>query len=447
MTIATIISITGQAWARDASGDLRELRVGDTLQEGEILVTSDNGRVVLDFADGLDPTVIGEGQEIAISADLDAEQPVTAEEASVQDDDLEALLTALDEGEGDLLEGLDATAAGAGGAGGPGGGHDFVRLARISENLDPLAFEYGLNSLGATFETQDQALDEAPDSIPTVATVDLNGNGDVVWEAALSEGSGGGTLNTSGAFQIDTGDDLLALIEVQNVNGTWIAVTADGTEVSGEYGTLSVNTDGSWSYTLTQSADHPVAGESGEADQLQDLFGVRVTDDDGDVSAPATLTIDINDDAPTARDDMASLREDDASDIISGNVLINDTLGADRPEGVTFDAADVSGVQYGTFTDNGDGTWSYQLDNGNSAVQALGEGDSLTETFTYTLTDADGDTSQADLTVTIAGTNDGPVATANTAAVTEDAALSDSGNLITDNDGAGVDSDLDGDAL
>ncbi|MFG6160127.1 retention module-containing protein, partial [Halomonas sp. 1390] len=171
MTIATIISITGQAWARDASGDLRELRVGDTLQEGETLVTSDNGRVLLDFADGLDPTVIGEGQEVAISADLDAEQPVVAEEASVQDEDLEALLAALEEGEGDLLEGLDATAAGAGGAGGPGGGHDFVRLARITENVDPLAFEYGLASLDEPSELESQALDEVPDAPPSILSI------------------------------------------------------------------------------------------------------------------------------------------------------------------------------------------------------------------------------------------------------------------------------------
>ena len=147
MAIATIIAITGQAWARDADGNLRELRIGDTLQEGETLVTSDNGRVELDFGDGLDPTVVGAGQEIAMTPDLDADQPVAAEEASVQDDDLDALLTAIDEGEGDLLEDLEATAAGAGGGGGADGGHDFVSLVRIVEATDPLAFEFSTSSL------------------------------------------------------------------------------------------------------------------------------------------------------------------------------------------------------------------------------------------------------------------------------------------------------------
>ncbi|TDN98451.1 retention module-containing protein, partial [Halomonas ventosae] len=153
MTIAIIIFIRGQAWARDEDGNLRELRVGDTLQEGETLITSTNGQVQLDFYDNLAPTVIEGGQEVVMTLDLAAEPPVTAEDASVQDADLEALLTALDEGEGDLLEELDATAAGAGAGGAVGGGHDFVRLARINENLDPLTFEFATTeTAGAEFE-------------------------------------------------------------------------------------------------------------------------------------------------------------------------------------------------------------------------------------------------------------------------------------------------------
>ncbi|WP_108446586.1 retention module-containing protein [Halomonas denitrificans] len=411
MTIATIISITGQAWARDASGELRELRVGDTLQEGETLVTSDNGRVLLDFADGLDPVVIGNGQEVAISADLDAEQPVAAEEASVQDEDLEALLAALEEGEGDLLEGLDATAAGAGGAGGPGGGHDFVRLARISENVDPLSFEYGLNTLEGTSEVEGQALDEVQDSFPTVETIDLDGDGDMVWESALTDGSGGGSLTTSGALQIDTGSDLLALIEVRDADGNWVEILADATQVAGVYGVLTVNTDGSWSYTLSDnSLDHEGTGAVGTADQLQDLFGVRVTDDDGDVSAPATLAIAINDDGPEAQDDMAGLVEDGESSVVSGNVLVNDIAGADAPASFVGwgdnGAALTELAKYGTLTLDANGDYRFELDNSDPDVQALSASDAVSETLTYTMRDAEGDTSQASLTITIGGAAD-----------------------------------------
>ncbi|WP_454668088.1 VCBS domain-containing protein, partial [Achromobacter aegrifaciens] len=58
--------------------------------------------------------------------------------------------------------------------------------------------------------------------------------------------------------------------------------------------------------------------------------------------------------------------------------------------------------------DNGDGTWSYQLNNGLQAVQALNNGQTLTETIRYTITDADGDISEAELTITINGQTDAP---------------------------------------
>lgn len=400
MTIATIISISGQAWARDETGNLRELRVGDILQEGETLVTSDSGRVELEFADGLDPTVIDGGQEVVMTPDLDAEEPVAAEDASAQDEDLEALLTAIDEGEGDLLEDLDATAAGAGGAGGEGGGHDFVRLARITENVNPLAFEYGLASLDGTPEFEEQAVEEQaveepavedePDSLPTVATVDLDGDGDTVWESALPEGSGGGTLTTSGTLQIDTGTDLLALIEVQDAEGNWLAVGAEGSSIVGEYGTLTVNPDGSWSYTLAQSIDHPEQGETGEADQLADTFAVRVTDDDGDVSAPAALVISVTDDGPAAANDVVGEIPEDGS--ITIDVLANDTAGADGVDLITGIAV-ATGPTKGTVAYNGDGTFTYTANPGAEGA----------DRFSYTITDTDGDASTATVSLSIAG--------------------------------------------
>src|SRR5690554_697772 len=154
MAIATVLSITGRVWARDEEGNVRELSVGDTLLEGEVLVTSDNGSAQLDFGDGLDPTLVEGGEQIAMTPELDADEPLDGSEFAALDDDLEALLAAIDEGEGDLLDLLEAPAAGpgaGGGGGAEGGGHNFVRLARIAEEVNPLAFEYGLGQI-STFD-------------------------------------------------------------------------------------------------------------------------------------------------------------------------------------------------------------------------------------------------------------------------------------------------------
>ena len=66
-------------------------------------------------------------------------------------------------------------------------------------------------------------------------------------------------------------------------------------------------------------------------------------------------------------------------------------------------------VRHATVIANG--TYSYTLNNANAAVQALTTGQTLTEAFTYTLTDNDGDTSPSTLTITINGTNDVPTVT------------------------------------
>ncbi|MDY7115089.1 retention module-containing protein, partial [Halomonas sp. SSL-5] len=391
MTIATVTAITGQAWARDADGNLRELSIGDTLQDGEVLVTADGARVELDFGDNLDPTVIQGGQEVAMTPDLGGEEAVAEEEASALDEDLEALLTAIDEGEGDLLAELDPTAAGAGPGGGAEGGHSFVMLARITEPLSPLSYAFGMGTLDSGEFPEDTFLAQAEeDSTPTVTALDLNGDGDTVWESALEEGSGGGVATTAGAFQIDTGSDELALIEVQDAAGNWVTISAAGTEVQGAYGVLSVNPDGSWTYTLTQPLDHPLAGQTGASDQVPgEAFAVRVTDDDGDVSAPATLSITITDDGPAAVDDaVGEIAEDSSVDI---DVFANDTAGADSVD-LTTGVAVATAPTQGSVVYNNDGTFTY-------TANAGAEG---SDSFTYTLTDADGDTSTATVTLSIA---------------------------------------------
>src|SRR5690606_36985609 len=197
-------------------------------------------------------------------------------------------------------------------------------------------------------------------------------------------------------------------------------VTAGGT-VAGSYGTLTVTLSGgvySYSYTLDDNT-------SGDA--TQDLFDVVVTDSDGDIASD-TLPIDIVDDVPTAADDVDRVTEDGPL-VADGNVLTgsggsdaNSTDGTADVQGA--DGASVTAVSfggaagtlggstaglYGTLVLNADGSYTYTLDNGLPAVQALDTGETLTEVFEYTITDGDGDPSTATVTITINGTNDAPV--------------------------------------
>src|SRR5207249_11628030 len=64
---------------------------------------------------------------------------------------------------------------------------------------------------------------------------------------------------------------------------------------------------------------------------------------------------------------------------------------------------------YGTLHLNANGSYTYTLDNTNPAVQALAEGQTVADVFSYTNSDGNG-SSTASLTVTVTGTNDAPVA-------------------------------------
>ena len=176
----------------------------------------------------------------------------------------------------------------------------------------------------------------------------------------------------------------------------------------------------SYAYTLTGPEAHaPGAGEN----DLFETVALTLTDSDGD-STSADLDLRIVDDVPEAADDSDSVTEDEPL-AATGNVVtgvdgglgsdanttdgVADTEGADRPVTIawTGEAAGTVAGTYGILTVDADGNYRYDLDNADPAVQALSDGDSLTETFAYTLTDADGDSTAAALTITIDGADDG----------------------------------------
>ncbi|VXC42498.1 conserved hypothetical protein [Pseudomonas sp. 8AS] len=312
-----------------------------------------------------------------------------------------------------------------------------------------------------------------PDSTPTVNTPDLNGDGDVVWESALPDGSGGGTLTTSGSFDIQTGNDTLQLLEVQDKDGNWIAITGNNTLVNGDYGVLSVNPDGSWQYTLSDNTlDHTdtsvVDGDPdrGAADQVLDPFQVRVTDSDGDLSPEATLTIKVNDDGPvnngttltakTVYEDSLNTagavgNPDGGAQPVTATLLASElaglvSAGADAPVSIDFNAAidgvdtgleqggtailwdyvdanTVNGVVSGTSTvvftlsKGVDGNFTFilkdNIDHDSDADLGTGEGEAALESLSladvFVASDSDGDRVVIDAGASISIQNDAPV--------------------------------------
>jgi VCBS repeat-containing protein len=141
----------------------------------------------------------------------------------------------------------------------------------------------------------------------------------------------------------------------------------------------SVDESGTLSYT-------PAANATGSSS-----FEVQVRDDGGvanggvDTSAPQSFTITVNDvnDLPVAVDDTAT-----TSSPASGNVLLNDDQG-DAPATVTSH----TDPSNGSVSIDAAGDYTYTPDPGFDGI----------DSFTYTITDANGDTSSATVTITVTG--------------------------------------------
>ncbi|SBR50303.1 Ig-like domain-containing protein [Halomonas sp. HL-93] len=304
MSIATVVAISGQAWARDPDGNLRELAIGDALEEGETLVTSSNGSVQLDFDDGLPATTIGADEEVAMSNDVDAENAPDQDETVAQDSEVEALLSALEDEDGDLLELLEATAAGGGAAGGGGGGSDFVQLARIEESVQGLQYDYA------------SGVEGGPDTVEfaEVPTADEEGGADDTVAVAgiiLDPITGDDTINETEAGQIITltgsvtgdageGDTVTLSIGDQTYSGL---VDADGN--------FAIDVDGD----VLAANDTVDANVSGSDDAGNEFSADTTRDYEVDTTAEAGITID-----PVTDDNTINETEAGQTIAITGSV-------------------------------------------------------------------------------------------------------------------------------
>lgn len=247
----------------------------------------------------------------------------------------------------------------------------------------------------------------------------------------------------------DAADTDFEPLTVSAVNGGAANV---GVDIAGSYGTLVLNADGGYAYTLNNDNADVQALDDGET--LTDTFDYSVSDGfNAPDSATLTITIFGTNDAPVARADTNWALEDGVD--ASGNVL--QTLAHNgAPSGMFGDVADtdvdvealtVSAVNgsganvgqpvvglYGTLTLNSDGSYTYVVNDANATVNALDTSESISENFAYTASDGDANSASATLTITIFGSNDAPVARADTNWVLEDHEVSSvaTGNVLQD---------------
>jgi VCBS repeat-containing protein len=300
-------------------------------------------------------------------------------------------------------------------------------------------------------------------TVSTSTTLALSGITGNVSVGMSVLGTGLTTAPTISSINYDSSGRVTSVVLNSAVGLTNQAITFSnsktaGITLTGQYGSLLLNADGSYTYTPTANNPALSEGQSGT-----EQFQYQMRDASGATSS-ATLFITVygsgsNDPNAVADTAVATEAGGTANGTVgvnpTGNLLGNDTTTVGSKTLVSARAAGSDTVttvasntvlvgQYGTLTLSADGSYSYVVNNGNAAVQALRDSNAtLSDTFLYTIengqTNASGARLQdsATFTVTLRGANDAPVAADTTASALEaggvnngTAGYSPSGNVL-----------------
>ncbi|BDA58947.1 VCBS domain-containing protein [Shewanella xiamenensis] len=252
----------------------------------------------------------------------------------------------------------------------------------------------------------------------TITIVGANDPADIT----VGEGQG----DTDNGTVTEDGDSDTDVATVQTVGGKLDVTDVDNGEAvfqvqtnvaDGNYGTFSIDADGNWTYVLNNSHIDVQSLAAGETLTRN----ITVTSADGTATHTVTITIvgandpaDITVGEGQGDTDNGTVTEDGDSDTdvatvqtVGGKLDVTDV---DNGEAVFQVQTNVADGNYGTFSIDADGNWTYVLNNSHIDVQSLAAGETLTRNIT--VTSADG-TATHTVTITIVGTNDSPVITNN----------------------------------
>ncbi|MFX5176081.1 Ig-like domain-containing protein, partial [Acinetobacter baumannii] len=223
------------------------------------------------------------------------------------------------------------------------------------------------------------------------APITVADTGSVTEGALLTKDAASGVLSNdqSGADGWANG----GVVGVAKGNTGTTSSTGVGTSITGDYGTLTLNANGSYSYK---------ADPNKITANAQDVFTYTVRDADGDLKT-STLTINVQDVTANPLTTVGSVREDgidangtqpagtdasSSSNIINGDLNLQTGWTAQAKTGTTAN---------GTYTVNSNGTYSFNLTKATTDQVGVSE----TNSFTYTAVDQYGNTVTNTVTITI----------------------------------------------
>lgn len=299
--VAKVTALTGKAFVVGADGSIRLLKVGDAIEKGELVRTAAGATVELTMQDG-QKAVIAAEQNVRVDDNMtQGEERPAAQESAVANGTIDSVIQVLGR-DGDPTEELEAAAAG-GSAGGGGDGSDFVRLLRVIETVDPLAYEY-------SFESQ-----AIPDEIlPSVDAPAEPVVGSVTLRYVLLGEDGQPVTGQNGGFVYIDGQDvvegtrvgIVAEVDVAPTGSSLVLTLSNGTTITIPAGETSGFVE------LEVRADEAYV----QGDELIDVSVTGVSGgqyDDLETDQSTSITVVDDKDPTTVSLSVSDVTEDDAS--------------------------------------------------------------------------------------------------------------------------------------
>lgn len=266
-------------------------------------------------------------------------------------------------------------------------------------SVERIKFNQDVDALKQGFTTEDTTPPEAADD-----AVAINEDEDAAINVLTNDNGNGETVE----------------VVAVTVDGTTFAAgdSFAATTTGGRTGTVTVQADGS--LTFTTDGNFEDLGD-GESDTLNISYVIENANGQSD-TATVSITINGENDGPIAGDDAGaelSVTEgaDGGFDVVTANILTNDT----DADGDTITVSSANGVAPGDeFTLTSDtlgldvvvtvsATGDVVMTPG-TGFDALGEGETDSVSFSYTISDGNGGTDTATVSLELVGVNSGPVA-------------------------------------
>ena len=165
LELGKVTNLVCTATAKNPQGEYRQLKIGDPVFDGDLIIAGAGGFVTVTTLDNFDLTVDDKKAVAMDKAIVDV--PIDTSEFAVSEDTADFARTVIN---ADLNQ-LEATAAGLSGAGGEDGGHTFTQLQRVLEDVVNSVYQYSFEPLSANHLLADPVETTLPETTVPETTV------------------------------------------------------------------------------------------------------------------------------------------------------------------------------------------------------------------------------------------------------------------------------------